>query len=232
MSNHNFDYYGESQPVSASGTDFYDFISLDHGGLGISMGEVSGEKIPASLAMAGIRALLREARRKSIPGLVDELNRLVWGLCTDDLLATLFYGHIDPVRHTFHYVNAGHEPALFVQRGGETVHRLEMSGTMLGLSYRSTFRENRISWAPGDALVVVSEGIEAPAERVRQIAQEWPEATACHLVSEIMRSRAPRGDRTVVAVRFPETATGVRVSLRCRLPLGKAISACAGSHCG
>jgi sigma-B regulation protein RsbU (phosphoserine phosphatase) len=46
------DYAGACRPALGVGGDYYDFIPMPNGGLGIAIGDVSGKGIPAALLIA------------------------------------------------------------------------------------------------------------------------------------------------------------------------------------
>ena len=145
------------------------------------------------------------------------LNRSVCDISPDSFYATLFYGLIDPVRQQLKYVSAGHEPALLFQQRSGRLRRLESTGTVLGLTTRSTFREKTISLEPGDVIVAFTDGITEAAdphghefreEGVLRILEQHPRAGAVELSGRILeavdsfRTRsASTDDRTVAVVR-------------------------------
>jgi phosphoserine phosphatase RsbU/P len=166
---------------------------------------------------SGLRAFLREftgSRFAGISQLVEALNRTTCEICPEEFWATLFYAEIDPLRHRLQYVNAGHEPALLVRVQAGRVHRLESTGTVLGLTSRTGYRQRFVKMEPGDVLVAFTDGVLEPAEdRERQlretnildIMRSHPHASAHELVARIMdaadRSRQ-EDDRTVAVVRL------------------------------
>ena len=113
--------------------DFYDFIELPAGNLGVVICDVMGKGVPASLLMASIRASLR-AHVSNLYDLSEVLRRVNRSLCDDTLIssfATLFYGVINTRIRQLTYSNAGHEPPMLVREG--KVQRLSTGGTVLGI---------------------------------------------------------------------------------------------------
>ncbi len=99
------------QPARAVGGDFYDFINLPDGRLGIVIGDVTDKGVPAALVMATTRAILRAAaQRLSSPGeVLERANEL---LCPDippKMFVTCLYAILDPTTGRLNYANAGHD---------------------------------------------------------------------------------------------------------------------------
>jgi sigma-B regulation protein RsbU (phosphoserine phosphatase) len=215
------DYYGECEPCSEVGGDFFDFTPLPGNGLAIAIGDVSGHGVPAAIIMAALQAALRSisARNAARPAqIVAELNGLVCDLCPDNFYATLLYARIDPEKGSLTYVNAGHEPALLLRSDARRLYRLNVGGTVLGLSRQSAYQQAAIPLHGGDTLVAFTDGItetanacgeEHGADRIAGYLRAHPEIAARDLVAEIMRGaddfrgRSARiDDRTAVAARI------------------------------
>jgi len=214
------DYGGESQPAGEVGGDFFDFIPLQRRALFVSVGDVSGTGYAAAILMAGLQAFLRGLTSEHCPGpasVVQELNRIAHDVAPENFYATLFYACVDPVRRQLRYVSAGHEPALLVRKDAARVLRLECTGTVLGLSSRSTFGLRSIPLEPGDLLIAVTDGItesvgaegrELGDSGILEIVRRDPGARASELASRIMEAANSRhcDDRTVVVVRYTGAA--------------------------
>jgi hypothetical protein len=163
----NLDYYGECQPAGHVGGDFFDFVRLPSSTLVASVGDVSGRGVPAAIMMAGIQATLRglaAGRPGKLSCVVQELNRIVCEVSPDNFYVTLFYAQIDPLQRQLNYVNAGHEAALLARKRSGRVHRLESSGTVLGLSSRSPYEQRSMALEPGDVLLAFTDGITEAAD--------------------------------------------------------------------
>jgi sigma-B regulation protein RsbU (phosphoserine phosphatase) len=91
------DYSGACRPAQGVGGDYYDFLALPGGRLGVAIGDVSGKGISAALLMASLEASLRaEAARASeyLPDLVSNVNRLIYGASDSNRYATFFLWRI------------------------------------------------------------------------------------------------------------------------------------------
>jgi phosphoserine phosphatase RsbU/P len=171
------DYAGACRPALGVGGDYYDFLALPGGQLGIAIGDVSGKGIAAALTMASLQASLRgEATRASgdLAALVSNVNRLVYEASSSSRYATFFYGQYNPVSRQFHYVNAGHNPPmLFHCAGGKwNVSRLEIGGTVVGLLESFPYQQGVVTIAPGELFLAYTDGI---SEAMNLADEEWGE---------------------------------------------------------
>jgi len=128
------DYGGSCRPALGVGGDYYDFLELPDGSLGIAIGDVSGKGIPAALLMASLQASLRGQNYRGIFGfsqVMSNINQLIYAATPSNRYATFFYGQYEPATRQFVYVNGGHNPPM-VFRNGEVL-RLEDGGPVVGL---------------------------------------------------------------------------------------------------
>jgi phosphoserine phosphatase RsbU/P len=171
------EYAGACRPALGVGGDYYDFLALPGGQLGIAIGDVSGKGIAAALTMASLQASLRgEATRApdDLSALVSNVNRLVYEASSSSRYATFFYAQYDPASRQLNYVNAGHNPPmLFHSSAGEwTLSRLETGGTVVGLLESFPYQQAAVTIAPGDIFVAFTDGI---SEAMNHADEEWGE---------------------------------------------------------
>lgn len=164
---------GYCRPARGVGGDYYDFLKLDDGRLGIAIGDVSGKGIAAALLMASLQASLRGqtmAGLHDLSALMQNVNRLVYEASTSNRYATFFYGEYDPVSHKLDFANAGHNPPVIL-RGGEVL-RLEAGGPVVGLLPGVSFGHDMVQLRPGDVFVSFTDGI---SEALNEQEEEWEE---------------------------------------------------------
>jgi len=171
------DYAGHCRPALGVGGDYYDFLALPHGRLGVAIGDVSGKGIAAALTMASLQASLRgEATRapENLAAAVSNVNRLVYEASSDSRYATFFYGQYDPGTRQFDYVNAGHNPPMLFHcaDGRWTVTRLDVGGVVVGLLESYPYQQGRVAMSAGDVLVAFTDGI---SEAMNKADEEWGE---------------------------------------------------------
>ncbi|MGA2588496.1 MAG: SpoIIE family protein phosphatase [Bryobacteraceae bacterium] len=173
---------GHCRPAQGVGGDYYDFIALPEGRLGVAVGDVSGKGISAALLMASLRASLRGQTLggpADLAALMRNVNSLLYESSAANRYATFFYAQYDPRNRTLDFVNAGHNPPV-VLRGGEIL-RLEADGPVVGLLPLAQYGQSSMVLAPGDILLAYTDGI---SEAMTRDDDEWGEdrmiAAACN----------------------------------------------------
>jgi phosphoserine phosphatase RsbU/P len=171
-------YFGYCRTALGVGGDYYDFLALPEGKLGVALGDVSGKGIAAALTMASLQASIRaEAMRagNDLADLIARVNNMVFDASTEDRYATLFYAQFDPASRQLTYVNAGHCAPILLRYGaaGETVERLDQAGgTVVGLVPDMPYAQAQVTLCAGDLLVIYTDGFsEAMSPRL----EEWGE---------------------------------------------------------
>ncbi len=156
-----YDVAAEARPCVETSGDYYDAIPLSDGCVGLVVGDVSGHGLGAALFMACVRALLRTLLHMQ-PDPLRAFAGLNAFLCRDmpeGSFMSLFLGVLDPGAGTLRYVSAGHNPPL-LRRGGAPLRELDRTGPVLGVVADHAYRMSEpIPLAPGDALVLYTDGI-------------------------------------------------------------------------
>ena len=145
--------------TSVSG-DFYDFIPLNETQIGLVLGDVKGNGIPAALLMVMIRTALRLLchEEDSPASILKRVNDLVVRDTEADLFATMVYGILDIANSTFTYSNGGHCYPFHWKNHSE-MEVLKTEGMLIGAFEEATFSSNICSLSPGDVLVFYTDGI-------------------------------------------------------------------------
>jgi serine phosphatase RsbU (regulator of sigma subunit) len=164
-----FEAAGNSLPCRAIGGDFYDFVDLPSGNLGIVIGDVAGKGPPAALLAAMIQGMLAGGADAESPAAA--LSRINRGLIARDFgarFATLVYGVLSP-EGRLRYSNAGHNaPAvLFGDRAPARgrrlqagyLRRLTAGGPVLGILTTAAYEEDVVEMHRGDLLVMFTDGV-------------------------------------------------------------------------
>jgi sigma-B regulation protein RsbU (phosphoserine phosphatase) len=156
----NFEIFGRMIPSAEVGGDYYDFIDVADGRLGVVIADVSGKGVPAALIMATFRASLHALLGNdfALRAVFSRLNRLLLESTRDRHFVTAFYGELDAEGRRMFYVNAGHNPPLFI-REGEPVRLLSTGGIPLGILKNAAFSEDIVYFMPGDSLVLYTDGV-------------------------------------------------------------------------
>src|SRR5918995_699387 len=147
------------RPAREVGGDFYDFLELDDGHLGLVVGDATGKGVPAALVMASARSMLRAvAQASESPG--DVLARVNDPLAADippNMFVTCFYAILDPKSGHLAYANAGHD-LPYLHRDGET-EELRARGMPLGLMPGMSYEEGEVSLREGNCVLFYSDGL-------------------------------------------------------------------------
>jgi sigma-B regulation protein RsbU (phosphoserine phosphatase) len=169
------DYCGQCRPAREVGGDYYDFLELSEGRLGIAIGDVSGKGVGAALLMASLEASLRAlAPVVDDPAeLMQRVSNLVHQASTANRYATLFYAQYDPARRRLSYVNAGHNPPVVLRNGGRPLQvlRLETGGPVIGL-LPHRYQSDIFCHEAGDLVVLFTDGV---SESMNARLEEWGE---------------------------------------------------------
>jgi sigma-B regulation protein RsbU (phosphoserine phosphatase) len=146
-------------PTLDVGGDFFDFLELPEGNVGVAVADVVGKGIPAALMMASVRSALRAHARSiyNIHEIVAQVNRQ---MCRDTAIAdfaTLLYGVFSSDGRRFTYCNAGHNPAVLLR--GDEVQLHGTGGMVIGVDPDTRFEQGVVHLQPGDVLVVYTDGV-------------------------------------------------------------------------
>jgi serine phosphatase RsbU (regulator of sigma subunit) len=143
------------------GGDFYAFIELSEGNMGLLMADVADKGVPAALFMATTSTLLRiSALDHTTPdGALLHANGWITDSNREDMFVTVWYGILDPVHHQVTYANAGHSLALHVQASDGTIRQLRPSGMPLGVVKQLPIERDQVILEPGDLLVLYTDGV-------------------------------------------------------------------------
>ena len=149
-------YYG---PARAVGGDFYDFIEMSDGRIGIAVGDVTDKGVPAALVMARTHSILRaEATRSDSPGaILARANELLVPEMPARMFVTCLFAILDPATGRIVLANAGHNlPYIRTEQG---VVELRATGMPLGLMPAVRYEETEGVISPGDNVLLYSDGL-------------------------------------------------------------------------
>lgn len=145
----------------AVGGDYYDFLDLGPGRVGLVLADVSGKGVHAALLVANLEAYMRSqsSMRPFDPlRMLEQVNRMLYASTAVQHYATLFFGAYDDSARLFSYVNCGHNPAIWLRADG-CLQRLEATGTVIGAFPEWHASVGQAQFGPGDLLAVFSDGV-------------------------------------------------------------------------
>jgi sigma-B regulation protein RsbU (phosphoserine phosphatase) len=155
------EYQGGCLQAREVGGDYYDFLDLGPGRVGLVLADVAGKGFSAALMMANLQANMRSqygAAIKDLPGLLHSVNRLFYESTPPSHYATLFFGDYEDTTRLMRYANCGHNPPMLLRENG-SLERLGATGTVLGLFEGWQCSLGETPMAPGDTLVIFSDGV-------------------------------------------------------------------------
>jgi predicted ester cyclase len=138
------------QPAREVGGDFYDFLELTNGQLGLVVGDATGKGVPAALVMASARSMLRAVAQASDDSLVIDIP--------SNMFVTCFYCILEPNSGALSYANAGHDLPYLRRRNGDT-DELRARGMPLGLMPGMSYEEKKIVLDAEDGVLFYSDGL-------------------------------------------------------------------------
>lgn len=148
------------QPAREVGGDFYDFIDLPDGQVGIVCGDVTDKGVPAALIMAKTHSILRaDAPRLVSPGeVLARANSLLTAEMPPNMFVTCLYAVLNPKTGQLKFANAGH-PLPYRRTASGAVDELRATGMPLGLLDGMVYEETEAVLRPGESVLMHSDGI-------------------------------------------------------------------------
>ncbi|MBM3877257.1 MAG: PAS domain S-box protein [Verrucomicrobia bacterium] len=202
-----FDIAGISYPAEAAGGDYFDYLPMHEGGLGIAIADVTGHGIGPSMIMAETRAYLRIlALNRTDPG--EILTRANLALSQDlgfERYVTLLLARLDAPRRLLTHASAGHPPGCILAPDGSLRDQLKRTGIPLGIKADSRFTSAPpVRLEPGELVLLLTDGVDEAMspqnelfgmDRVLAVLREHRHRPAAHIVNSLYDAmRAFRGD--------------------------------------
>jgi phosphoserine phosphatase RsbU/P len=159
---------GFCEPARGVGGDYYDFINFDNSQLGLAIADVAGKGMPAALLMSTVQATLRSltARNGStapsyeLSSIVSKLNRLLFNTTHGEHYVTFFYAMFDHATQRLTYVNAGHNPPLYLDaNAGSEFRQLTSGGLIAGAFEHAAYEQETVQMKTNDLLFLYTDGL-------------------------------------------------------------------------
>ncbi len=191
------------QPARQVAGDYYDFVPLARGQLGVVIADVSDKGMPAALFMALSRSIVR-ASLSGAPSPAEGIahaNRLLCDDATGGMFVTLFCAQLEPEKGELTYTNAGHLPPLLCRPGaraeGDVLTALWPTGTALGIVDNLPFEQHTLRLDPGDVIVLYTDGVPDATDaqsdrlgmdRLRQVILDHQFASAADMLTALEKA--------------------------------------------
>lgn len=186
-------------PARQTSGDFYDFIELGDGRLGLLVADVADKGTGAALYMALSRTLLRTYATEypdAPEHVLQAANERILADTESDQFVTLFYGVLDPAANTLTYSNAGHNPAFLIDSHGRLEPQpLGQTGIPLGMFPDMAWRHEVVRVAPGSVLVMYTDGV---SEAQNEVSAEFGETRLLAAVTGCVNGSAKEMETAVL----------------------------------
>lgn len=155
-----YDICGRNYPSGEVGGDYYDFINIVEGQMGIAIADVVGKGIPAALIMASFRAsLIAEIRNNySIRTICRKVNSLMVESLNPGNFVTAVYGVMDSKNHILTFANCGHNQPILVKQNNQ-IEFLKEGGPVMGVTHAASYEERPFFVNPGEIVVFYTDGV-------------------------------------------------------------------------
>ena len=156
------DIAGASFPAEATGGDYFDYIPMADGTLGVVISDVTGHGFGPALVMASTRAYLRAFTliHADVATVLQLANRVLVTDVGNDRFVTLLLARLDPVARTLVYGNAGHPAGYVLDPAGKVKQHLGSTSIPLGVLSEADFPAGEpVRLEPGDLVVLLTDGV-------------------------------------------------------------------------
>jgi serine phosphatase RsbU (regulator of sigma subunit) len=155
------DIYGESRPCFEVAGDYFDIISLEDGNTVLVVADVSGKGAGAAMIMANLQASMRLGVQLSdvMSDFVTRINNLIYSNTSSSEFITFFFAVWNPENKRLHYVNAGHNPPVVIDKPG-SVTKLDATGLIIGILPDQVYEEKSILLKEGSVVVIYTDGLD------------------------------------------------------------------------
>lgn len=215
------EFAGASVPAESAGGDYFDYLALPGGAVGLVVADVSGHGVASAMLMSEARAYLRLLSRDvGDPGLLlTAANRALAEDLGKDRYITMILVRVDPVTRRMTYASAGHPEAVLYGTDGERRASLRRTGPPLGRRADAVYVSSEERWLErGETLLLVTDGIDEALdaggvecfgmERAGALVKASAGCTALELVTRLLEAvrahsapDAPADDLTTLVMR-------------------------------
>jgi serine phosphatase RsbU (regulator of sigma subunit) len=160
---------GRVVPARHVGGDSFDYFNVNGSRFAIASGDVAGKGVPSALLTSTVLAAMRAYcdGQHSVEQVMQRMNGSVARLASYDQFVTMFYAEFDAETGEIEYSNAGH-PAPLLRRADGSIEELTEGGVPLGLLGETDYQTGHAKLAPGDSLLVFSDGVTEAFNTARQ----------------------------------------------------------------
>ena len=215
-----FEMAGASYPAEATGGDYFDYLPMADGCLGVVVADVTGHGVGPALLMAETRAYLRTLVMSApdVGEIVTRANRMLAEDVDFERFVTLMLVKLDAKSHSLTYTSAGHPTAYVLDDSGEVKTLLKRTGAPLGVQQETPYASApALKLSAGDLVLIPTDGMEEAVspqnelfgtERLLEIARSHRHESARHIlealfsaVRDFSKGQPQSDDLTVVVIK-------------------------------
>lgn len=188
---------GTNLPAKIISGDYYDYIELGEGKLGVVIADVSGKGVGAGLLMAMCRSLLRAVSltNASPAAVLAKVNKYLFPDIREDMFISMIYGVLNPAEGSFTFARAGHEPALIFRKSSGEVEVSRPKGLALGIDGGGVFervtQDETLRLESGDCILLFTDGVK---EALNPLEEEF----GMERLADVFKDAAALGAEAVV----------------------------------
>ncbi len=192
-----YDLSGLNIPARQVSGDYFDYIRMDPSRLGVTIADVSGKGIPASLIMAMCRSVIRSEAvgKTSASEVLRRVNRQLYPDIKEDMFISMAYLILDADGRHITLARAGHDAPLLYRASTGEVEKLNPKGMALGIDSGEVFNRVCADYSfgleKGDCILLYTDGASEALD------QDGMEYGLPRLVQSLQAS-APHGAANVV----------------------------------
>ncbi|MCD6376895.1 MAG: SpoIIE family protein phosphatase [Caldisericaceae bacterium] len=155
-----FDIHGLNIPSKQVGGDYFDILRLNENELILTIADVSGKGMPASLLMSNLQAALHTlyGENYTLSQITQKLNHLIYKNTSIEHFITFFILKLNTSSGLFEYVNAGHNPPYLLTQNGQ-IEELSVGGFLLGIFPEAEYELGKGQLQPGELITMYTDGV-------------------------------------------------------------------------
>jgi sigma-B regulation protein RsbU (phosphoserine phosphatase) len=203
--------HGLNVPSKFVGGDYFDIIRIDEKNIVLTIADVSGKGMPASLLMSNLQASLHSlvGEDYTLDRLVGRINKVIYNNTAPEKYITFFFGRLNLETLEFQFVNAGHNPP-FLLRHDESIVELSDGGIILGMMPDMPYEIGTVTLQQGDLLMMYTDGVteamtgddeEYEEERLQAFLRKYFHDKSPEIINQLLiddlndfTAGAPQGD--------------------------------------
>ena len=198
--------HGLNVPSKHVGGDYFDIIKIDNHHLGLTIADVSGKGMPASLLMSNLQASLQSLITENYPldKLVGRINNVIYHNTDPEKYITFFYGQFNTKNLSMKFVNAGHNPPYLLHKNGK-IEELSTGGIILGMMPDMPYEIGTCQLYTGDTLMLFTDGV---TETMTLDDEEYEEKRLIEFLKKTGQTKQPQELNTTLIEELNQFCAG------------------------